>query len=96
MINQAVQIAGSLLILIPFILALRGHLHVRGWYYLGANLLGSATLAVDAAFEHQWGFLLLESVWALVSGGTMAKIAIRGERDARPSRTPTSETPVAH
>lgn len=96
MINQAVQFAGSLLILIPFILALRGHLHVRGWYYLGANLLGSATLALDAAFEQQWGFLLLESVWALVSGGTMLKIAIKGERASRTSPAASSETPVAH
>ena len=36
--------------------------------YLVANLVGSAALAVDAAIGAQWGFLLLEGVWAVVSG----------------------------
>lgn len=31
------------------------------------NLAGSAILAADAAAGAQWGFLLLEGAWALVS-----------------------------
>jgi len=31
------------------------------------NLVGSGTLAVQAAVTSQWGFLLLEGVWAIVS-----------------------------
>jgi hypothetical protein len=38
-----------------------------------ANLVGSAVLAVDAAVERQWGFLLLESVWALVSANSLLR-----------------------
>jgi hypothetical protein len=30
-------------------------------------VIGSGVLAVDAVVEAQWGFLLLEGVWAIVS-----------------------------
>jgi len=35
--------------------------------YLALNLVGSAILAVLALVESQWGFLLLEGVWSVVS-----------------------------
>jgi hypothetical protein len=35
--------------------------------YLILNLAGSAVLAADAAAGSQWGFLLLEGEWAVVS-----------------------------
>ena len=65
--EQLVQILGSVLVLIPFALAQAGRLDSKSLGYLGLNLLGSGTLAVDAAVTSQWGFLLLEGSWALVS-----------------------------
>lgn len=65
--EQGIQIAGALLILIAYILAQLGRWSTRAWGYLGLNFVGSAALAADAWFGSQWGFLLLEGIWALVS-----------------------------
>lgn len=63
----AVQIGGSLLILAAFVLAMLRGLDQGSYRYLILNAVGSAVLAVTAIISHQWGFLLLEGVWALVS-----------------------------
>ena len=67
MLGQLAQIAGSLLILVPFGLAQLGRLDARSGPALLLNLAGSAILAADAALGSQWGFLLLEGAWAVVS-----------------------------
>jgi hypothetical protein len=81
--EQVVQIIGSLLVLVAFAAAQRGRLNQRSPIYLVLNVVGSSVLAVDAVLGQQWGFLLLEGVWALVSA--VALIAgLRGGA-ARPS-----------
>jgi hypothetical protein len=62
-----VQIIGSLLVLAGFALAQWGVLDLKSVKYLVLNTVGSGILAVDAVFEQQWGFLMLEGVWAIVS-----------------------------
>lgn len=64
---QLVQIAGSLLILTAFAASQAGRLPIDSQRYLVLNFIGSAILAVLAWIDQQWGFLLLEFVWALVS-----------------------------
>jgi hypothetical protein len=66
-VDQAVQVVGALAILLGFALAQAGRLDVRSTPYLTLNFVGSAVLAVLAYHERQWGFLLLEGVWAIVS-----------------------------
>ena len=61
------QIFGSLCILTGFALAQRGILDQRSIRYLILNFIGSGILAIEALLEAQWGFLLLEGVWAIVS-----------------------------
>ena len=65
--DQVIQIAGALLILAAFIAAQLGRLSVDSRSYLVLNVIGSAILAALALYERQWGFLLLEVVWAVVS-----------------------------
>lgn len=76
-----VQVAGALLILIAFAAAQFHLLDVHSRLYLVLNLLGSATLAVLAWYEEQWGFLLLEAVWAVVSGWGLLQV-LRGRTAA--------------
>ena len=69
--DQLVQVFGSLLILTAFAAAQRGALDQSSRTYLTLNLIGSAILAVLAAHEQQWGFLLLEASWAAVSAWSL-------------------------
>ena len=65
--GQWLQLLGALLILAAFVGAQFRFLHPLSYPYLLLNLIGSAVLAVLAYEGQQWGFLLLEVVWALVS-----------------------------
>ena len=67
MLEQAIQVVGAILILVAFGLAQAKVLDVHSALYLWLNVLGAATLAVLAVIERQWGFVLLESVWTIVS-----------------------------
>ena len=71
--DQVVQVAGALLILVAFAAAQFNRLDVESKTYLWLNLVGSVILAVLAVHEEQWGFVLLESVWAVVSAYSLAR-----------------------
>ncbi|TXG98032.1 MAG: hypothetical protein E6R08_05465 [Nevskiaceae bacterium] len=70
---QLISLIGALLILAGFALQQLGRWKADDAAYLWTNLLGSATLTVIAWIERQWGFLLMEGVWALVSAWSLLK-----------------------
>jgi hypothetical protein len=71
--DQLIQIVGSLLILAAFAAAQRGTLSQDSRTYLALNLVGSAALAAVAAYERQYGFILLEGCWALISASSLLR-----------------------
>ncbi|HEX4466880.1 MAG TPA: hypothetical protein VH025_06810 [Solirubrobacteraceae bacterium] len=65
--NQLLQIVGAVLILVPFGYQQLGSLEPDSPTYLWPNVLGSGVLAGVALSGSNWGFLMLEGCWALVS-----------------------------
>jgi len=72
---MVVQVAGWLLVLAGFVLAQLGVLNSRSLAYLVLNAAGSGALAAEALIGRQWGFLLLEGVWAVVSIVSLVRLA---------------------
>ena len=71
--DQLIQIVGALLILAAFAAVQFDRMRPDSRLYLTLNLLGSAILAVLAVAAAQWGFVLLEGAWAIVSAWGLGK-----------------------
>lgn len=65
--SQAIQLLGAILILVPFAAVQLKRMEVASVPYQTMNLVGSAILTATAAMSAQYGFILLEGTWAIMS-----------------------------
>jgi hypothetical protein len=71
--GQAVQLVGALFILGAYIASQQKRLRNDSPRYLGLNTAGAAILATTAAVNRDYGFLLLNAVWTVVSARGLAQ-----------------------
>jgi membrane-bound ClpP family serine protease len=81
--DQVIQVVGAILILAAFILTQMGRISMDSYPYLYLNAAGAGILAVEAFRNEQWGFVLLEGVWFLVTLWSL----IRARKDPKDART---------
>jgi len=70
---QWISLAGAGMLLLAYGLLQKGKLQREDAGFNWLNLLGSLLLAVVAVADMRWGFILLESVWALLSLGALVR-----------------------
>lgn len=93
--TQAIQIAGSLCVLLPFVLVQFKKIRPTNVNYMLLNAVGSTALAVLAALSNQWGFLLLEGVWAIVSWHSFSNHILASSGRRRPVPASPAPSPAA-
>jgi hypothetical protein len=81
---QLVSLAGALLILIPFAATQLHRLAIQSVSYQLLNLIGSGALTTVAIINSQYGFILLEGVWALVSLYGLASVMRQSPKSPSP------------
>ena len=76
---QAISVVGALAILAAYAANQFGWTDTSNLLYQVANLVGSGILVVVAVIEVQWGFILLEGAWALISAWAVVTILRGGD-----------------
>ncbi|MGH8990028.1 MAG: CBU_0592 family membrane protein [Acidimicrobiia bacterium] len=71
--DQLVQLVGAGIILGAYMSAQRGAMRFDSVQFLAMNTVGATVLAIVAALDRDYGFLLLEGVWAWVSARGLRK-----------------------
>ncbi len=83
--TQAVSIAGAAMVLGAFAGLQLRRMHPFGLLYLGLNVAGSTALALAAVLAGLWAFVVLNTVWGLVSVRSLVLVLL-----GRPPETAAS------
>lgn len=76
--EQILQVAGALLILVAFAAVQTGRWKPQDLLAVIFNAVGASVLTVLAFRDKDWGFVMLEAVWTLVSvAGLLNKMSSR-------------------
>jgi hypothetical protein len=67
MLVQLVSVAGALVVLFAYWMQQQERWKSDNRWYLMCNALGTLVLTVVAWIGSQWGFLLIEGIWSLLS-----------------------------
>lgn len=70
--SAVLQWSGAVVVLAAFGLSQWGKWGVLSYRYLVANFVGGFALSAAALLAHQWGFVLLEGIWGMVAGRSLA------------------------
>ena len=79
MIYQLFSIVGAALILVAFAAHQTNRMHSEGVAYQALNLVGGILLFITAISTRQYGFIILEGAWALLSAFALFKITRKVE-----------------
>jgi hypothetical protein len=79
---QTLSLAGAFLVLAAFVLLQLGRLRVDTVVYQLLNLAGGSLLAVAGLVTATWGFVVLNSVWAVVAIGKLWQLTRRRPAEA--------------
>jgi hypothetical protein len=85
--GQVVQLVGAVLIVGAYVAAQQNRIRFDSVQFLGMNTLGAGILAVVAAVNGDFGFLLLEGVWTWVSARGLRR-AIKAKEGTRRGKPP--------
>jgi hypothetical protein len=83
-LSQAISIAGAAMVLGAFAALQLRRAQPFGTVYLTLNVLGSGCLAVAAGLEGLWAFVVLNTVWGLVSVRSLLQVLF-GRRPEEPA-----------
>lgn len=67
MLVQGISLVAACIVLYAFYMQQQGAWLSTDPRYLGCNFVGTAVLTVVAWIGSQWGFVLVEAIWAVVS-----------------------------